>query len=266
MRNKIITWLMALLIITSLVLFSGCTQDTGVTPDEPVVDGNNISDTDGGDYIYGKATVQSIDILQLESFPVQVNVVAAGYLPDGCTEIDGITEERNGNTFTVTLTTKRPADMMCTEAIVPFEKVISLDVYGLGAGTYDVDVNGINGSFTLQMDNFIDTGENNLKVHVITEEDNGTTLGLDTGNTFTIQLDENPTTGYQWSLETTDGLEITGDNYLPPDTDLVGAGGVHEWDIEATGSGTQKITAVYSRSWENLTGSEQRFELTVEVV
>ncbi|HIH86748.1 MAG TPA: hypothetical protein HA304_02470 [Methanosarcinales archaeon] len=55
------------------------------------------------------------------------------------------------------------------------------------------------------------------------------------------------------------------DNYLPSASGLVGAGGIHEWDIKATASGTQQVTGVYSRSFENLTGSEQRFVLTVEV-
>ncbi|MBA1341327.1 MAG: hypothetical protein C5S40_04235 [ANME-2 cluster archaeon] len=85
------------------------------------------------------------------------------------------------------------------------------------------------------------------------------------GDTFRIKMNKNPTTGYQWSLETTGGLEIMSDNYLPSASGLVGAGGIHEWDIKATASGTQQVSAAYSRSWENLAGSEQRFVLTVEV-
>ena len=41
-------------------------------------------------------TVESIQIMTLESFPVQIHVVAEGYLPDGCTEIDEINTEREG--------------------------------------------------------------------------------------------------------------------------------------------------------------------------
>jgi hypothetical protein len=53
----------------------------------------------------------------------------------------------------VTITTVRPADQACTEALVPFEEVISLDVRGLDAGTYAVDVNGVRDTFELAMDN-----------------------------------------------------------------------------------------------------------------
>lgn len=106
-----------------------------------------------GGVIEGEANVGSIDILILESFPVQVNVVATGTLPDGCTEIDQVLAERKGDTFDVTITTSRPAGAKCTLAIVPFEETIALDVAGLEAGTYTVDVNGVSRTFTLDVDN-----------------------------------------------------------------------------------------------------------------
>jgi inhibitor of cysteine peptidase len=109
----------------------------------------------GQPFISGTAQVDSIDLLIMESFPVQINVVARGSLPDGCTTIDQIVQKRQGNTFKVTITTRRPADKMCTEALVPFEESIALEVAGLPAGTYTVDVNGTTGSFTLDVDNVL---------------------------------------------------------------------------------------------------------------
>lgn len=160
MRNNIFTHIVILTTIIALVMFSGCTQNNEEnnkdmqtpTPDSTPT-GTMVSDD--GEFIYRNATVENIQILILESFPVQINVVAKGYLPDGCTKIDQIIKNREGNTFFVTITTKRPADAMCTMAIVPFEEVISLDVYGLEAGDYEVNVNGIIDSFTLDMDNSI---------------------------------------------------------------------------------------------------------------
>jgi inhibitor of cysteine peptidase len=55
--------------------------------------------------------------------------------------------------YKVTITTKRPADKMCTEALVPFEESVALEVVGLPAGTYTVEVNGVTASFTLDGDN-----------------------------------------------------------------------------------------------------------------
>jgi hypothetical protein len=100
-----------------------------------------------------EANVDSIEILILESFPVQVNVRARGDLPDGCTSIDTVQTTKQGTTFAINITTVRQTGDLCTEALVPFEETISLEVLGLPAGTYSVNVNGINGSFTLQVDN-----------------------------------------------------------------------------------------------------------------
>ena len=103
--------------------------------------------------IPGTAQVDSIDLLMLESFPVQITALVRGNLPDGCTTIDQIAQERQGNTFKVTITTRRPAGKMCTEALAPFEETIALAVNGLPAGTYTVEVNGTTRSFTLDVDN-----------------------------------------------------------------------------------------------------------------
>lgn len=103
--------------------------------------------------VSGTAAVDSIEVLIMESFPVQVNVRARGDLPDGCTTIDDVSSEQVGNTFNVTITTLRQPDQVCTEALVPFEEMIPLDVVGLPAGTYTVNVNEIEGSFTLEVDN-----------------------------------------------------------------------------------------------------------------
>lgn len=103
----------------------------------------------------GLAPVEEIQLQIMESFPIQVAVLVEGYLPDGCTEIDGINQTFNEetNTFFVEITTVRPADAVCTQAIVPFEERISLDVRGLPAGTYTVDVNGVTDTFTFDVDN-----------------------------------------------------------------------------------------------------------------
>lgn len=143
-------------IMTVNVLASG-EQDDGDT--SPVTDGDgNSTDGDGTEYIIRDAVVDDIEILMMESFPLQVSVVATGYVPDGCTVIDqeniGVT--RDGTTFYISLKTKRPADAMCTQALEPFEVTIPLDVYGLEAGVYTVDVNGVTDTFEFTMDNVIE--------------------------------------------------------------------------------------------------------------
>jgi inhibitor of cysteine peptidase len=101
----------------------------------------------------GQAVVNSVDVLILESFPVQVNIVARGDLPDSCTTIDQVISQRDDAGFRVAITTFRQPDQVCTQALVPFEETVSLDVAGLPAGTYPVIVNGVQESFTLDIDN-----------------------------------------------------------------------------------------------------------------
>jgi len=100
------------------------------------------------------APVEEIEIVILESFPVQVQVIASGNLPDPCTEIYEINQEREENTFFVSIKTYRPPGP-CIQVLAPFEVKIPLNVYGLLAGTYTVDVNGVQTTFDLKVDNFI---------------------------------------------------------------------------------------------------------------
>ena len=102
---------------------------------------------------------------------------------------------------------------------------------------------------------------------VVTEEQNNATVSVNQSSIITVKLKENPTTGYQWNLTASPGMDIDNDSYLPSDTTgkLVGSGGTHLWDISATAKGTQNITAVYKRSWEPVTGNETAFSMTVIV-
>jgi inhibitor of cysteine peptidase len=104
--------------------------------------------------IFDFAIVEEIDIIILESFPVQVYLVASGYLPDPCTKIYQISREREDYHFSVSITTFRSPGA-CIQIIAPFEETIPLEVYGLPAGTYTVNVNGVQGTFSLEVDNIL---------------------------------------------------------------------------------------------------------------
>jgi len=109
----------------------------------------------GDETVHGEADVEEVEILMMESFPVQVAVVARGNLRDGCTEIDEVQTnyDDESKTFSVDITTVRDPEAVCTQALVPFEERIDLDVRGLSAGTYTVDVNGVRETFTFDVDN-----------------------------------------------------------------------------------------------------------------
>ncbi len=102
----------------------------------------------------GLAKVENIQVQIMESFPVQVQVVAQGYLSDGCEKIKQSTSSRAGNLFTVEITTNSVGEV-CTEAEEPFTENVTLDVNGLKAGAYTVDVNDIKDKFKLDIDNVL---------------------------------------------------------------------------------------------------------------
>ena len=100
----------------------------------------------------GLAPVEEIEIVILESFPVQVQVIASGNLPDPCTEISEVLQEKEDNTFFITIKIYRSPGF-CIQVLAPFEETIPLEVYGLPANTYTVNVNGVQGTFDLEVDN-----------------------------------------------------------------------------------------------------------------
>jgi heat shock protein HslJ len=121
-----------------------------VEPIPPVV--APITDTE---MIRGEAFVDGFDINIMESFPVQVSLTVRGNLADGCTTLGDISGSVNADSkvIQINIGTVRPADLICTQALVPFEQVIPLDVAGLNAGIYTITVNGVSQEFTLEMDN-----------------------------------------------------------------------------------------------------------------
>lgn len=84
-------------------------------------------------------------------------------------------------------------------------------------------------------------------------------INMTLNSTTTVGLKENPTTGYLWNATVTAGLEIVNDTYSPPETQLSGAGGMHEWVVKAIGLGNQSFTSVYYRPWEAENSSDVRF-------
>jgi len=106
---------------------------------------------------------------------------------------------------------------------------------------------------------------------VVTEADNGTSISLKNGENFTLQLRENPSTGYSWQLNLSEGLNLLDDYYtqdlVPENTEgeaPEGVPGNHTWIIQAVAPGSQQVNGEYIRPWEE--GSEGNFTLTVEVV
>lgn len=112
----------------------------------------SFDETGNGVYL---APVTEVWPLVTDTFPAHVLLRVRGVFGSGCGDLGRITQRRNGDRFTVVIN-RAPSpgtDIVCSMGMVPFTTTISLPVYGLAAGGYSYDVNGITGTFELTRDN-----------------------------------------------------------------------------------------------------------------
>lgn len=81
-----------------------------------------------------------------------------------------------------------------------------------------------------------------------------TSIRAKAGSTFSIKLDENPTTGYRWAYTVSDEtvVKLIKDDYVPDNKsgNLLGSGGKRVLTFEAKSKGDAVIDMVYERSFE----------------
>jgi len=98
------------------------------------------------------------------------------------------------------------------------------------------------------------------------EDDDGKTIELKPGQQIEIDLHENASTGYRWTLETSDVRVIAVQpGEFAAKADLVGAGGRTRWTVKAVAAGTAEIRGKRWRQWEGETSVKERYLVTVQV-
>ncbi|MBZ9569892.1 protease inhibitor I42 family protein [Patescibacteria group bacterium] len=92
------------------------------------------------------------------------------------------------------------------------------------------------------------------------------TIETKNGDEFSITLEANPTTGYQWELEfESDFVQLVERKYTPLSPEKVGSGGHETFNLLALKSGKTEIVFSYLRSWEDKPPIESRFyEIIIE--
>ena len=97
-----------------------------------------------------------------------------------------------------------------------------------------------------------------------TARDNGASVSLALGEELEIRLSENPTTGYRWQPVDWQRaiLDLTRDDFEPPDPSRLGAGGLHCWRFVARAPGQTSLGLAQRRGSETPVGT---FSLVVTV-
>ena len=100
-------------------------------------------------------------------------------------------------------------------------------------------------------------GNDNLSIDQPPEKiiytENDSTIRVAVGMEFSIILESNPTTGYSWKFRShldENEIQLTGDEFLPPDNLRKGAPGKQLWTFRRVGEGSTTISLEYLRPWE----------------
>jgi inhibitor of cysteine peptidase len=101
----------------------------------------------------GQLSIEDVKIQILESFPVQVMVIVSGTLPKKC-QVLSVDIAQENRTFFITLKTTEQASG-CLSTDNTFIETIPLNVDGLKAGIYQVNIQGLIEQFELAVDNIV---------------------------------------------------------------------------------------------------------------
>jgi inhibitor of cysteine peptidase len=104
------------------------------------------------------------------------------------------------------------------------------------------------------------------KAVVLTEKDHDRTVDVHVGETVSVSLPENATTGYRWAIEQVDPQLIEARAAEPKyPANAIGSAGEVEWDFLAKAPGTTAIVLKQWRHWEGDASIIQRFRIQVRI-
>jgi len=108
--------------------------------------------------VYNLGQVEAVEVKKTGTLPVSVYLQVSGTA--GACDFTGPArahQRLQGSRFDVNISAphRNPVTsvQVCTADIRPFKITVPLRVYGLAAGTYSYNVNGLTGSFTLEANN-----------------------------------------------------------------------------------------------------------------
>jgi inhibitor of cysteine peptidase len=101
----------------------------------------------------------------------------------------------------------------------------------------------------------------------VSDDDAGSTVQIDRDEPLVVELEGNPTTGYNWYVAVVDEaiLRQVGETDFDPDSDAEGAAGTVTLRFEAVGPGTTALELVYRRENEPDDTANQSWRVTVVV-
>lgn len=137
-------------VVLLLMCVVGCTTNRSTLPPNTVPPGQGDASPQ---YPLGTApdpnlTLKLADVERVEatyepSPTPHARVVISGTLNDGATRIHDIRQQRVPGGVTLSVITSRPKDAVATLAIIPFERVVTVDLQGQPAGIFSISANAV---------------------------------------------------------------------------------------------------------------------------
>lgn len=111
----------------------------------------------------------------------------------------------------------------------------------------------------------IDTNRNVGATPTITEANDGSIVTARTGELLSVCLNENPSTGFRWTIEGELTLFDIEDNSYTASSTNVGSGGRECWRLRAKQAGQETIAFRLWRQWEGDKSIVKRFQFKANV-
>ncbi len=100
----------------------------------------------------------------------------------------------------------------------------------------------------------------------LTSSDNGKTVQAHVGDEINIALDSNPTTGYRWDVEKSDGALLTlKQSNFAASSSAIGSGGTQTLTFVAKSAGNVNLQLKYWRSFAGDKSITRRFAATIQI-
>ena len=96
------------------------------------------------------APIHEVEVLFMESYPVQVGVHIQGGLRDGCTTFHDAVVTREEDTISIEVTVQKPKDAVCPAVYTYFEENLNLGSDFVSGTTYTLIVNDYTTTFVYQ--------------------------------------------------------------------------------------------------------------------
>ncbi|MCB1028589.1 MAG: protease inhibitor I42 family protein [Microthrixaceae bacterium] len=101
----------------------------------------------------------------------------------------------------------------------------------------------------------------------LTGDDTDRTVTLTPGDEFDVELRENATTGFRWSIEELPAaLELVEERFIAPPEPTPGAAGGRAWRFRALAAGNARLDFRYLQPWEGTSSMADQASFAIEVV